>query len=1136
MEAMFPAARSIMLSLSNLKAAQAETYYQADDYYTNEEYGAAEFHPQWFGQGATALGLTGDVAGEDFKSLLQGYGPDEQALFQRQVDVEKRRGATDYTFSAPKSVSVAALVQQDERVLEAHHRAVKTALSVLEERYVEARITIAPGDRRRVNTGNIISALFPHQTSRELDPQLHTHCVTINATQAPDGRWFSFSNERVISHQKLLGEVYQNELAYGLRQAGYEIQPLANGQFELAGYDPAMLDGFSKRRQQIKAVMERWQQEREAIKDGEGQPVTDTAARREAATLRSRQRKCHDIGRAELTQAWAEQVQQEGWQLPEIPSAPGQISSPSAQVIIDHSVQHCEERRAIFPREAVERFALEHHLGDRSFAEIAGIVDTSSDLIRIEPGRPAGSLMTTQRAIALEQDTIQLMRTGQGQVLPLATSWQMANLVNAGNFNAGQRMAVQQTLRSFDLVIGWQGVAGAGKTYALSWVKQQAEQSGYRVKGLAPSAEAASELGRSLQIETATVASHLLQSQQESGPQLWIVDEASLLGMKTAHDLLEKAQRQDARVILVGDTRQLSAVEAGHPFKSLQAAGMATSYLDESLRQQTRSLQQAVRHLAAGEIDLGIDELMANGNITLAATPAASEALLVQTYCQLPPEERDQTLILTSTREARQRLTQALRSQLQDDGELAVNELQITGMTSKNLTVAEAGYASHYEVGDVIVPLYGYRQKGVQADSTGAGLSPRQRYEVVDIQLEPNTLTAQGEDGQVVAFDPAKCKKKLVYQPALLDVAVGDRLRWTRNDRQQSRRNGQELTVAAIDGTQVTAVDASGQQYEIDAQTPQYLDYAWGNTIHSAQGKTADRVLVLAHDNIDQESFYVACSRVKHQLSIYTDSLEHLRQQAHRSRSQVNVTDYLRDLRAQWAAPTVPSSMPEPSPPPPSESDASPPPPAPVPPSPPPDPVQPPVPLMEISQSQEVEPRDEPRDDDRRQWWSYRQQVSAPLTGEALDQAIALKILSTVESADEAIPILAASPQVGLESPEPPQRYAERLVSAARARQVQWVCQVVQRVCETAGRDICGKDYDAHWDAPSQSVQIYAKGADGQRQLVLHQVGTETQHNALNPQALQAVERLRQAYNRFNAREAKQQALAQKQKTSQLEL
>jgi ATP-dependent exoDNAse (exonuclease V) alpha subunit len=525
-----------------------------------------------------------------------------------------------------------------------------------------------------------------------------------------------------------------------------------------------------------------------------------------------------------------------------------------------------------------------------------------------------------------------------------------------------------------------------------------------------------------LQIETATVASHLLTQGQESGPQLWIVDEASLLGMKTAHDLLKKADQQQARVILVGDARQLSAVEAGHPFKSLQAAGMATSYLDESRRQQTRSLQQAVRHLAAGDIDLGIDELMANGNITLAATPAASEDRLVKTYCQLPQEERDQTLILTSTREARQRLTQALRSQLQDDGELAANQLQITGMTPKHLTVAEAGYASHYEIGDVVVPLYGYRQKGVQADSTGAGLSPHQRYEVVDIQREPNTLTVRGEDGQVVTFDPAKCVKKLVYQPAVLDVAVGDRLRWTRNDRHQHRRNGQELTVEAINGTQVTAVDPSGQRYEIDGQTWQYLDYAWGHTIHSAQGKTADRVMVLAHDNIDQESFYVACSWVKHHLSVYTDSLEHLRQQAHCSRSQKNVTDYLRDLRAQWATSATVAAPQSPAP----QPTASPPSRAADPTS-----VTASGESSAAAQKRKSEVREQ-AEEYRRIWCACRDRLPGMLTGEALDKAIAQRVLAKTGDIDMTAHVIVCGLNIEQYSQLERQAYVERVVYAAR--------------------------------------------------------------------------------------------------------
>ncbi|MEM6518091.1 MAG: hypothetical protein AAF892_07790 [Cyanobacteria bacterium P01_D01_bin.71] len=297
---------------------------------------------------------------------------------------------------------------------------------------------------------------------------------------------------------------------------------------------------------------------------------------------------------------------------------------------------------------------------------------------------------------------------------------------------------------------------------------------------------------------------------------------------------------------------------------------------------------------------------------------------------------------------------------------------------------------------------YSYRQKGVQADSTGAGLSHRLRYEVVDIQREPNTLTVRGEDGQGVTFDPAKCVKKLVYQPVVLEVAVGDRLRWTRNDRQQHHRNGQELTVEAINGTQVTALDPSGQRYEIDAQIWQYLDYAWGHTIHSAQGKTADRVMVLAHDNIDQESFYVACSRVKHHLSVYTDSLEHLRQQAHCSRSQKNVTDYLSILRTQYAeqAATVPPQE-APS----SESvesafsraQASPPA----------VPTSHPVPVAAPRESpHRAEQIRQQANEYRRQWVAYRDQLPATLTGEWLDIFIARQACTDAKTPDQVARII----------------------------------------------------------------------------------------------------------------------------------
>ena len=209
-----------MLSTSNLSAAQAETYYTKEDYYSSEE----KAHPtKWMGKGTTLLGLSGAVSQQDFSSLLSGKAPDGQSLSGKVVDPEKRRAATDFTFSAPKSVSIAALVQQDGQVMESHHQAVVKALSVLEERYAQTRISTSEG-RQKVVTGNIAAAVFTHSTSREAEPQLHSHCVVMNATQLPNGRWFSLSNEAAIANQKLLGQIYQNELAVALQQRGYQIE------------------------------------------------------------------------------------------------------------------------------------------------------------------------------------------------------------------------------------------------------------------------------------------------------------------------------------------------------------------------------------------------------------------------------------------------------------------------------------------------------------------------------------------------------------------------------------------------------------------------------------------------------------------------------------------------------------------------------------------------------------------------------------------------------------------------------------------------------------------------------------------------------------------------------------------------
>ena len=884
-----------MLSTSNLSAAQAENYFVKDDYYTEEEQHEASF---WLGKGADNLKLTGTVEKAVFGELLGGIGPNGEVLAGKDIDPKKRRAATDFTFSAPKSVSVAALVQQDERVLAAHHQAVAKAMSVLEERYAQTRISTEMG-RQRITTGNVIAAVFPHATNREAEPQLHSHCVVMNATQLPDGRWFSFANEGAIANKKLLGQIYQNELAIALQNHGYIIEPKAHGQFELVGYSPELLKLFSTRRQQIESLVALWETEGKTLFSTDGQVLRSRLAIYEAAALKSRKRKPTPMQPEQLVRGWNGLLQLENLALPALPDsrlreggeqliesqAAAGIEAVRPDAIIANSelelaIQHCSERESVFRRTALERFVFEHQLGQTSFDQLQQGIESSAELVRIDENR-----VTTQVAIRLELETIRLMREGQGKVEPIASVSQIEQQLS-DSLTTEQRQAIEQVMTVPDTVIAWQGSAGVGKTYALNEVRAVAQSQGYRVQGFAPSAEAAHTLNEALKINTSTVAGLLVSPQQEPEPSLWIIDEAGLLSMKDAHALLQRARKENARVLLVGDTKQLSAVEAGNPFKSLQAGGITFARLDNSLRQKTEQLRVAVRLIAEGKVARGINVLEQAGCLQIEADADNQINQMVSDYLALSPVERPETLLLAGTNQERLALVGQLRRSLQAEGTLGQDALVVSSLRRKDLTQVQAQYLVAYEPGDVLMPTQDYKKQG---------LAKYQHYTVRNIDRAAHRLVVETVDGQILSVDPAQCQRKTVYTLQTVEVAVGDRLRWTKNDRVTKTRNGQQFTVAdVLDGGIVRTVDEAGQSRWFSLSGRQHVDYAWVSTTYSAQGKTADRVLALMSDKTtNREVFYVAVSRAKHGLKLYAADKDELLKRAQVSKTKKNASDYI---------------------------------------------------------------------------------------------------------------------------------------------------------------------------------------------------------------------------------------------------
>ncbi|WP_242065112.1 MobF family relaxase [Nostoc sp. FACHB-133] len=844
-----------MLTAANVSSEMAVNYFIKNYYHQGKS--------RWSGEGAVKLGLSGAVENQQaFKNVIEGRSPNgHEQLNTRVLKPDERRAALDCTFSAPKSVSLMALVGGDERLIAAHHQALKKVLTLMEQRYAITRVT--QGDSRyRVNTANLVVAEFDHIESRSLDPHLHSHCLVMNTTEA-SGKWMSLINSEIFANKKFLGMAYQSYLATEVIKLGYEVEPRQHGQFEIKGFKEQDLEAFSKRRQQII-----------------GTGASTTWAEREKIWDTTRQRK-QKVTESELKSLWHEEAAALGISFVQ-PSEPNSFvqdsfSQQTLEDALDNAIAHCSERNVAFKQEDLEKFILR----ERLFTDVTAIeplIKQHQELIAL-PGMQLQ--YTTWAAVKRELATIELMQSGQSKVNPICSKEVIERQLEKTSLNLGQRQAVSLAATTTDQFIAWQGVAGAGKTFALKELNAIALAQGYTVKGFAPSSMAAKVLSEELGIHSETVASLLVgePAQVVEANQIWIVDEAGLLSAKDAHALLERATLLGARLLLVGDTKQLSAVEAGNPFKSLQQAGIQTAHLTQSNRQRNPELKIAVDLLADGRVEAGFKQLETIGSI-LEVSPDTKLETIAADYIALAKEQRARTLVLAGTNVEKLALTQAIRGKLKEEGSLGATA-NISQLQAKNLTLVQMRYTHNFELGDVVMPTRNYKRRGLEKG---------QIYEVVSKDLDRLTLrTSAGTHLEVdTNFD------KAVYQCDEIEIAVGDCLQWKKNDRQLQRRNGQEFIVTAIEGdsAQIEYKDTKITE-TINLKLAQNLDYALVSTIYSSQGKTTDLALIAADYTIGQESFYVAISRARHNVKLYTKDKSELLELAHSSKAKDNALELL---------------------------------------------------------------------------------------------------------------------------------------------------------------------------------------------------------------------------------------------------
>lgn len=876
-----------MLSIGTLRSSlQAGSYYAQDDYYTKD---SAPEASQWHGLGAASLGLAGSVDRAQFEALLNGELPNGVVLKRGQEG--KHQPGWDLTFSAPKSVSLLALVADDSRVAEAHDQAVTQAL-----RYLEATTALARakqnGKSTLETTGSWIIARFNHDTSRELDPQLHTHAVVINATLRSDGHWRTLWSKEMFRAKMLGGAIYRAELARGLQELGYEVEVThRDGRFEVKGLTHEQLRHFSRRREEIEAALEK--------AGASGAKASATLA------LYTRARK-GPVDRAEVYCDWKARALGQGIKFSElVPSEVRPRGKPHAdrpaREAVNWAIEHLTERESVISHRDVVRHALEYGTGKATLAEVAaGIKEAKKAriLLPVNDGR-----YTTTNAIVAESETIAAMRRGQGRARPIASLAASQDAAQKHQLATDQTAAATFILTAKDRVVGVQGYAGTGKTHMLRAVREVAEQSGFVVRGFAPSATAARALELGSGISSDTVSRHLIDIAQASRPgqspnELWVVDEASMLSTAQARALVGAADRQKARLVLVGDRQQLPAIEAGRPFAMLMERGMASVEMREIKRQRNPMLKAAVLD-SIGRRERAALEKLAGHTYAIADRDKRLDAVVAD-YLVRSPAGRQQTLIVTGVNSDRREINKRIRLKLKENRTLSGPELGGTVLVQRDLTRAELTQAKVYQPGDIVRFGRAYTTLGIDA---GEYLTVSE----VDIKRGMVWLRRGSES---VAWESRRAAKVEVYVAEDRTITAGDRLRWTRNDRELGRRNGEVVEVTSVDPrTSIAIVRGSHGSECLDLRTAQHWDHAYASTVHSVQGRTADSVLVhldTKHGNtLGSESFYVAVSRARRDARLYVDNIPRLADSVGRSQSKQYAIQAIELLRATARQATV---------------------------------------------------------------------------------------------------------------------------------------------------------------------------------------------------------------------------------------
>lgn len=895
----------------------ATYYYQRDPVFSQDnDLGGNAI---WVGSGASEMKLYGPVNIESFHNLLYGRDPSgKNRLVGKETgeQAHHKNAATDIPLTAPKSFSIAALFDPSLRDA-IQNSAIKTA-EYIENHHIFGRQTIN-GNTELVQ-GKMVASLFMHSTSRAEDAHMHGHLVVQNMVIRPDGSFSTLENRPLFQNQTAITQTFYSFLAAEAKSIGYgiELHKGSAGQVipELAGYRKDVNDLFSKRHETIKGA----DQFRSDL--AERMPHLSNQAIESLVQLQTKAPKNKELTSATFVHNLIEQLNAIGIDangyLAQLKETGRELNeskteSLSARDHLSLALEATTERESVFDREKILNDAVKLSIGDYTRPELENAWSEAlktGDIIQYND-----QAFTTPEMERIETRIIeQSVRDGKA-FMPLFSDERALQAVQkyevAKGFDVtpGQKSAIVMALTSEGRLNIIAGDAGSGKTTLFDAVNTAVKDlEDVNVVGLSCQGKAAAVLESSSGIRSLTIDSFLLRQPEQGNVEtrsIWVVDEASMLGSRHLYALLEKAEQDNAQIILVGDTKQIASIAAGKMMSELQRLNLVnTAIMDEVMRQKTDWTKEVAQALKKQDLDTVFGILGRAGKIMEMAERDERLNATAEKYVQTIAEGHN-PLAMTLSNTDRNDLLAAIRERQKEAEQIGKDDVKVTTREPVNLQGIDKRLAVNYDVGNLVIfnSSVGHFKEG--AEALIQTNDPRR-----------NSITVSASDGKTEEiFLRENGSRLFVLRERETSFATGERGIFLKNDNTAQGKflgikNGVTFIVENIDPDGTARLRLENGKTLMRDLNGAHITNGQAITVDKAQGMSEHTGILMASSDassilLNENKNYVGMSRMTHDMELVTDNRELLMESIKGEQVKTSTTEYtmtserLSDLKAE---------------------------------------------------------------------------------------------------------------------------------------------------------------------------------------------------------------------------------------------